>query len=193
MPYLEHPTYDIAVDYYNRGYDVHYYDVCNHSGTSNFSGPALFEVINAVSNRQVEEVAIYGWSHGGGATALLANRLELGKGQGIVPNTFDISATAYIDAVEYDGLQTLNAQSETRRPLQNLGIIKPLANWYHTTSGLPPTQVPFHGDSVPGSDINVDMTEDAEMRSGMDHVDIAEIVFEQQFVINFFELKMPSR
>jgi hypothetical protein len=51
--YLDHPTYDIAIDFYNRGYDSHYYDVWKHSGTSNFSGPAYYEAVNAVQNRMV--------------------------------------------------------------------------------------------------------------------------------------------
>ena len=204
LPYLEQPVYNIAVDFYNLGYDSYYYDVWGHTVTTatGFSGPAYNEVYNAVWNRGVENVSIYGWSHGGGATALLANRLELDKQQNILPNTFEISATAYIDAVRYDGLQTLNPFAEDRRPLQDLGIVKPHANWYQTTSGIPPAQVPFHGASVPGSNIDQDLTQQVVAMSGIDHVDIAEIVAGTRSVVSgplpkllvdFFKQKIPER
>jgi len=198
IPALQQPTYDIAVDFYEAGYDVFYYDVNTHSlgAGGGFTGAAFGEVGNAVSNRNVENVAIYGWSHGGGATALLANTLELGKGQGILPNTFEIAATAYIDAVRFDGLGTLNPFSENRRPLQDFGITKPHANWYQTTRQLLPPYtdaLPFGGESVPGSVIDVDLTQQVVAISGINHVNIAELVSDQKLLLNFFEQTIPTR
>jgi len=64
----------VAVPEYRNGYDVHMYD---EDAVSRFlgAGPAYDEVVNAIQGRGVTEVAIMGYSHGGGATYQLAERL----------------------------------------------------------------------------------------------------------------------
>ncbi len=75
--------------YENEGYDVHAY-------LEDPVDPAYNEVVSAVQGRGVSYVAIVGYSHGGGATYVLADRLSQNA-----PNigTFFVSFTAYIDAV----------------------------------------------------------------------------------------------
>jgi len=180
-PYLDQAVYNIAVDFYEEGYDSYYYDVGVHGITAaaGFSGPAYNEAANAIINRNVQNIAIWGWSHGGGATNLLANRLELDAARGILPRTFSFAATAYIDAVRYDGAQTFNPAAEGFRPLSQFGIFQPHANWYQTTRQLLPPYtdaLPFGGTSVPGSTIDQNLTEEVIAMSGINHRDIAEIV-----------------
>lgn len=186
------------------GYDSYYYDVYDHGvSIAGFTGPAYYEVYNAVWKRAVSKVAIFGWSHGGGATALFANQLELDTRRNILPNTFEIAATAYVDAVRYEPLDpqfivpgTVNQQPENRRPLQNLGITKPHANWYQTNPN------PYHGASIPGSDIDENLTAEAEAMPRQDHVNAAEIVAGiggaapgpwSKRLVDFFLQKMPTR
>jgi len=116
---------------------------------------------------------------------------------GLLPNTFTIAATAYIDAVRYTGpIETLNLFSENRRPLQALGINVAHANWHQTTRQLLPPYtngLPFGGTSVPGSVIDVDLTLQVAAMPGQDHVNISELVRDQKLLFNFFEATMPTR
>jgi len=119
-------TFRIAVDLYDRAYDVHMYneDVVDVSeGTGNVgAGEAFNEVESAVQRRGVAEIAVFGYSHGGGATRDLADGINsrlLGPGV-IMP------FTGYIDAVENTHWST--RACETRRPPGSLYH----ANFYQT-------------------------------------------------------------
>ena len=59
-------TFVVAISLYGRGYDVMQYDEDNVAADG--SGAVLTEVVNAVQHRGVEQVAIFGYSHGGGST-----------------------------------------------------------------------------------------------------------------------------
>lgn len=99
----------VAIALYNRGYDVHLYD--EDLVTANGSGPVYDEAVTAVRDRLVSRVSIYGYSHGGGSTYDLADRLDLNRaGIGV----FEIKATSYADAVENDS--DIDTQQELRRP-----------------------------------------------------------------------------
>ena len=111
--------YDVAEALYNDGYDVHIYDeddilVDDYPGFlvwvasgGNLANPYPFEgeedsgeeVITAVSNRGVTDVAIMGYSHGGGATLLLSEYLRRWKAGAGQNEDFEIEFTAYVDAV----------------------------------------------------------------------------------------------
>lgn len=203
IPYLAQPTYDIAVDFYNRGYDVHYYDVYDHRPSSilnnDLMGPAPLEVLEAIIYRKVTHVGAYGWSHGGGAVYLLMALLQELKQSGALTHAFTVDATAYIDAISlYAPLIHINPFAEGDRP----ALTNNHANWYQTTSGLPPSQVPWHGVSIPSSEIDDDLTSDVVMMPGQDHVNIAEIVAGiagpgigpwPKLLLDFFKQKMPTR
>jgi len=104
-----HGTFVTGISLYNRGYDVF-----NHSESDvvpDGSGAAYTEVVNAIAHRRVSHIAIFGYSHGGGSTYFLADRLDVNRaGIGI----FDITATSYVDGVENDS--NFDTQKETRRP-----------------------------------------------------------------------------
>ena len=81
--------------------------------TVNYGGAGITynEVVSAVQHRNVNQVTIYGYSHGGGSTFVLANLLNNNRG---AIGAFTIPFTAYIDAVEDDDLW--DSQQEHRRP-----------------------------------------------------------------------------
>lgn len=99
----------VATALYGRGYDVHLYDEDNVS--PNGSGIVLNEVVTAISSRLVDEVSIFGYSHGGGSTYDLAERLDNDRpGIGL----FEIVVTSYVDGVENDS--DFDLSQERRRP-----------------------------------------------------------------------------
>lgn len=106
-------TFVVAVDLYQRGYDVHMYDedVVAADGT----GAAFNEVATAIQNSAVDAVAIFGYSHGGGSTYNLADLLDLSRaGLG----AFEIQVTSYVDAVRNSS--DIDMNQETRRPPSTL-------------------------------------------------------------------------
>ncbi len=129
----------VAVDLYNEGYDVHMYDE-ETVDSNNGGGPAFEEVRSAVQERDVTQVAIFGYSYGGGATYNLSNRLI---GDGIVGA---ISYTAYCDAVTPP---EPSIAQENRRPVGSSFHVN-----YYQENGL------FElggGPTVPAADIDDDV------------------------------------
>jgi hypothetical protein len=188
MPYLEQPTYDIAVDFYNRGYDAYYYDVFWHSPTGaqppGLAGRAVDDVLAAIRYRGVTHVGSFGWSHGGGATYLLMQTLNKLKDLNLLKEAFTVDATAYIDAVRYDAFSgTFNPFPEPRKPV----LTSAHANWYQTNI------TPFQGTSVTGSDIDVDFTPQLDPENILDHVEVAIEVSDQELLLDFFEQELSTR
>lgn len=104
-----HGTFVVALALYGRGFDVHIYD--EDHVTADGSGAVYNEVVTAVADRLVDEVSIYGYSHGGGSTHDLSERLDNDRpGIGV----FEIVATSYVDAVENDS--DFDVSQELRRP-----------------------------------------------------------------------------
>lgn len=102
-------TFVLGRALYALGYDVHLYDEDNVG--SDGSGSVFDEVVDAVSHRGVDRVAIYGYSHGGGSTYDLADRLDAQRA-GI--GNFEIEFTSYVDAVGNNS--DIDVSQETRRP-----------------------------------------------------------------------------
>jgi hypothetical protein len=104
-----HGIFQLAIRLYEQGYDVHMYDedAVDYGG----AGITYNEVVSAVQRRNVNQVTIYGYSHGGGSAFVLANLLNNNRG---AIGAFTIPFTAYIDAVEDDDLW--DPQQEHRRP-----------------------------------------------------------------------------
>jgi hypothetical protein len=100
-------AYNIAAQLYDQGYDVHLYAHSNVE--SNGRGAAYDEVVSAVLNRNADNVAIIGYSWGGGATYELAGGLQ--SNSAIAAAGYRLQYSAYIDAVQHRGLF-----SETRKP-----------------------------------------------------------------------------
>lgn len=102
-------TFVVANALYARGYDVHVHD--EDDVAADGSGPVLSEVTNAIGSRLVDKVSIFGYSHGGGSTHDLAERLDNDRpGIGL----FEIVVTSYVDAVENDS--DFDVSQERRRP-----------------------------------------------------------------------------
>jgi hypothetical protein len=103
-------TFQLAIDLYRvNGYDVHMHDEVHVDGDG--SGLVYDNVVTAIQRRAVDGVAIFGYSHGGGSTYHLAERLDDNR-----PDIggFSIVFTSYVDAVENDTCWDMD--QETRRP-----------------------------------------------------------------------------
>jgi hypothetical protein len=102
-----HGTFQVAIELYQRGYDVHMYD--EDVVGSNGAGAAYNEVVSAVRDRGVSGVAIFGYSHGGGSTNDLAARLVDNAG---TIGSFSIDFTAYVDGIDNDSDVDIGTETE---------------------------------------------------------------------------------
>lgn len=143
--------FNIAASLYAQGYDVHMYDE-DDVGSSG-AGPAYDEVVRAVQRRGIGIVSIFGYSHGGGSTHDLAERLDNNRG-GI--GTFTMPYSAYVDAIENDS--DFDIQSETRLPPATGYHV----NYYQRNDLL------IKGNSVPGANVNINAN-DQPWGGGLDH------------------------
>lgn len=136
-----HGTFQTAIILYRMGYDVHMYDedVVNSTG----AGAAYDEVVSAIQRRAVTGVAIYGYSHGGGSTTDLAERLNNNRA---TIGSFSINYTAFIDGIRNNS--DIDIASETQLPPSTAYH----ANYYERAGGL------LQGNSVPGANLNVNVT-----------------------------------
>lgn len=104
-------TFKLAIELYKQGYDVHMYNENDVNVVG--EGVAYNEVVRAIEKRKVYNVAILGYSHGGGATYLLATNLYFDTI--FSPYlSLTIPFTAYIDAVAKQSESDTTA--EWRRP-----------------------------------------------------------------------------
>ncbi len=143
-----HGTFVVAIGLYNQGYDVFMYDEDNVA--ANGAGATFNEVSTAIQRRAVSQVAIFGFSHGGGSTFSLATRLA-GSGLG----GYTIPFTSYVDAVENDS--DFDIHQERRFPPGSLFHL----NQYQVGAiledgGLDGGPVP--GSNPPPTGLNVETT-----------------------------------
>ena len=104
--------FDWAIDRYREGYNVYMYneDDCNGYG----QGATYDDLVNSINNHRIQNVVIFGYSHGGGSAYGLSWRLNENVAGRItdISRSFNIVLTGYIDGIyEYGG------SAETRRPL----------------------------------------------------------------------------
>src|SRR5690606_38516941 len=111
----------------------------NVSGTG--AGIVYDEVVRAIRDRGVTQVAIYGYSHGGGGTFELAKRLHDNRAS---IGTFTFPFTGYVDAINN---VDINPFAETRLPPTTAYHV----NYYQTNEFL------IQGDDVPGADLNLNV------------------------------------
>lgn len=154
--------YDVHV--WDDGYDFLYDEYGNNiiggnmnEDCSNYGeGRAFEEVVNAINNRGVTEVALVGYSHGGGSVYNLAWRMYWdGQDPGIlysprpdrILNPYTLAFTSYIDAVPNNySTNGLLGDSVNDRPLGSDFH----TNQYQTNSLF------ISGCSIPESDDNLD-------------------------------------
>ncbi len=150
-PSSNHGMFQVARSLYHQGYDVHMYD--EDVVSSNGSGAAYNEVVRAVQQRGIASVAIYGYSHGGGSTYDLTNRLNNNRGS---IGSFSIDYTAYVDAIRNSS--DIDINSETRRPPSTAYHV----NYYQRNDTF------IRGNSVAGADVDVNVNSTA-WGSGLVH------------------------
>jgi len=139
-PDSNHGTFHIARSLYDLGYDVWMYDEDDVSSSG--SGPVYDEIVRAIQGRGVSSVASYGYSHGGGATHDLAERLNNNRAS---IGAFTIAYTAYLDGIKNSS--DIDIRSEDRRPPS----AEYLVNYYQRNDFF------IRGDSVPGADVNINV------------------------------------
>jgi hypothetical protein len=152
-----HGTFQVAIELYQRGYDVHMYDedVVSASG----AGAAYDEVVSAIRDRGVGSVAVFGYSHGAGSTNDIARRLDDNRGS---IGTFSIGFTGYVDGIDNDS--DIDIGTETALP-PSTGYH---ANYYENPGcGF----FALCGGPIAGADFDLDVTSTA-WGSGLGHFTI---------------------
>jgi cysteine-rich repeat protein len=150
-PDPNHGMFNIASTLYGLGYDVHMYDEDNVDSSG--AGSVYDEVVRAVRSRGIGIVSIFGYSHGGGSTHDLANRLDVNRAS---IGTFTMPYTAYVDAIRNSS--DIDIASETRLPPSTAYHV----NYYQRNDFF------IRGNSVPGSDVDINVTS-TPWGSGLDH------------------------
>ncbi len=152
-----HGIFNVARDLYVMGYDVHMYDEDDVSSSG--AGPAYDELVRAISQRGIGIVSIFGYSHGGGSTHDLAERLAANAGS-VGPYT--IPYTAYIDAIQNDS--DIDLQAERRLPPGTQYHV----NYYQQEDLF------VRGLDVPGSDVDVNVNT-TPWGAGVEHTGIDDL------------------
>jgi len=137
-PDSNHGIFNIASTLYGMGYDVHMYDEDNVSSSG--AGSVYDEVVRAVKQRGIGIVTVFGYSHGGGSTHDLANRLDTNRAS---IGSFALVYTAYIDGIRNSS--DIDISSETRLPPSTAYHV----NYYQRNDFL------LKGNSVPGANVDV--------------------------------------
>lgn len=100
--------FTIGATLYDRGYDVQLF--AHNQISSTGRGAAYNEVVNAVLKRNVDNVAILGYSWGGGATYELAAGLK--SNAALATAGYKLQYTAYVDGIRHNSIV-----AETRLPV----------------------------------------------------------------------------
>jgi hypothetical protein len=101
-------TFTMAGALYDQGYDVHMFAHDKVSSTGR--GAVYDEVTSAVLKRNADNVAIFGYSWGGGATYDLTKALAANTK--LKPAGYKLVFTAYVDGIRHNAIS-----SETRLPV----------------------------------------------------------------------------
>ncbi|MEW6268856.1 MAG: hypothetical protein AB1689_06110, partial [Thermodesulfobacteriota bacterium] len=152
-----HGIFNVARDLHAMGYDVHMYDE-DDVGSSG-AGPAYDEVVRAVAQRGIGIVSIFGYSHGGGSTHDLAERLATNAGS---IGSFTVPYTAYIDAIENDS--DIDIESERRLPPGTQYHV----NYYQREDLF------IRGNSVPGANVDVNVNS-TPWGAGIEHTGVDDL------------------
>ena len=136
------------------GYDVHMYDEDNVG--SDGSGSVYNEVVRAIQSRGISVVAIFGYSHGGGSTHDLAQRLDSNRGS---LGTFTFPYTAYIDGIRNSS--DIDITSETRLPPGTLYHV----NYYQRNDLF------IRGNSVSGANVDVNVSDTGVVHTEIDDLE----------------------
>ncbi|WP_145026191.1 hypothetical protein [Caulifigura coniformis] len=101
-------VYTIAGELYRQGYDVQLY--AHHEVLKTGKGKVYDDVVSGVLSRNVNSVAIIGYSWGAGAAYNLSNALK--KTKTLAPAGYRLTYTASIDGIKHRSIS-----AETRKPV----------------------------------------------------------------------------
>lgn len=104
-----HGMFRVGTALYELGWDVLMRDEDDVGPDG--SGSVYDDIVNAIQNRSVRQLAVFGYSHGGGSTYDLCELLDIRRP---TIGTFSLNFTAYVDAIENDS--TIDTDPEARRP-----------------------------------------------------------------------------
>ena len=139
---LDNGMFTFSERLYDIGYDIHYF---NEDEVGVFGqGAAYDEAVAAVQDRFVNDIGIFGHSHGGGSTYLLANRLDDKRPE---IGNFAVAMTTYVDAIVQGSVNP-----ETRLPPSTQYHVNYYQRRVIVSLGLA-------GDIVPGADVNLNVNE----------------------------------
>ena len=158
----------LAVDFHEEAYDSHMY--VENEVEADGSGSVYDEIVSAIQNRGVTQIALYGFSHGGGSIYDLSERLDANKGS---IGSFDLTFTAYIDGIENDSDVDLDAEERL-----------PIGTGYHVNYYQASWLWPVWGDSVPGADVD-------ELVTGVSHITITYNPVVQSGIHDALVLRVP--
>lgn len=156
-PNSNHGVFNIARDLYAMGYDVHMYDEDDVDGSGN--GPAYAEVVRAIAKRGIGILSVFGYSHGGGSTYDLVERVAINAGS---IGSYTVPFTAYIDAIENDS--DIDIESERRLPFGTQYHV----NYYQREDFF------IRGNSVPGADVDVNVNS-TPWGAGIEHTGVDDL------------------
>jgi hypothetical protein len=98
----------ISKPLYETGFDSYYFSDDSVNGPAipllngDPGGGSVFQEIVRSQDRAVSHISMYGFSHGGGAVPLIADKLAAGFPQGVPNTSLSLDVTAYIDAIKKD-------------------------------------------------------------------------------------------
>ena len=104
-----HGTFVVGEFLYERGYDVHTHDEDDVGPLGD--GPVYDEVVTAVQDRAVSQVVSFGYSHGGGSTYDLVERIMDDQ---VSIGSFTVPFTSYVDGV--GNASDIDTSQELRHP-----------------------------------------------------------------------------
>lgn len=152
-----HGTTPLAFTLSEQGYNVRLHD--EEEVFSDGDGLAHAKIIQAIDKRGIEEVAIIGYSHGGGAVHDLANRLSNIESP---TEPFTLTLTGYIDAIEQGFGKDFGQDPEVRLPP---GTNMHLNVWQPQATAL----LFVHGGPVPGATVDINVNEAPPAGWGLNH------------------------
>jgi hypothetical protein len=176
--------YDVGRSLIDDGYDAYFFP---HSAVAiaDGTGPAYDELVNAIQNRGVTDIAIAGYSWGAGGTYLLSYALNnnVTGTETDITKPFSLRLTGYIDGVKYD---VIGDSPEKRRPfLTQFHVNQYTSNVYWDSWPYPPKQWGFRGD--PPGDDDLDRA-----NLGVDHVTIDDHADVKEFLRMRITQKLPT-
>jgi hypothetical protein len=141
------PTYGVwkvGAQLYGEGYDVHLYN-------EGYTSAGYNEIVNDIRNEGESQVALFGFSHGGGDTYTLASQLYTNRAS---VGAYTLAFTGYVDSIRNSSDFDTNAMA-LRPPATQYHV-----NYYRGTGIF--SELYLHGVATqgtgPGYQLNVQTT-----------------------------------